>query len=289
MRTRPTLVTRPTLLTRAALAGAGAALLIGSAAAVGTSTAGATVGGTTVFGLSSDGRTLSQFTTSTPRFVRTVGAVTGLPAGEKLIGIDVRPATGALYGVSNTGGVYTISRSVATKVSQLSVALEGTAFGVDFNPAADRLRIISDTGQSLRHDVTQATPMTAVDTAVNYTAGTPVTGIQAVGYTNNDTSAATATALYDIDTTQDQLVLQVPPNAGTLVPVGKLGIDFASVTSFDIASTVRGTTATGNTGYLLGTPVGGSKALYKVDLTTGQVAKVGPIGGNVAQIAVTHR
>jgi Domain of unknown function (DUF4394) len=39
----------------------------------------------------------------------------------------------------------------ATKVSQSTAALQRSAFGVDFNPAADRLRV-SDAGQNLRHD-----------------------------------------------------------------------------------------------------------------------------------------
>jgi hypothetical protein len=33
------------------------------------------------------------------------------------------------------------------------VALQGTRFGVDFNPAANRLRVISDLGQNLRHNI----------------------------------------------------------------------------------------------------------------------------------------
>jgi len=37
---------------------------------------------------------------------------------------------------------------VATSFSQLTVPLEGSFFGVDFNPAANALRIISDTGQN---------------------------------------------------------------------------------------------------------------------------------------------
>jgi hypothetical protein len=44
-------------------------------------------------------------------------------------------------------------------VSQLTVGLMGNAFGVDFNPAANRLRVVSDLGQNLsrvRFGVTQA-------------------------------------------------------------------------------------------------------------------------------------
>jgi hypothetical protein len=36
---------------------------------------------------------------------------------------------------------------VVAKVSQLSAALHGSFFGVDVNPAANRLRIISITGR----------------------------------------------------------------------------------------------------------------------------------------------
>ena len=39
--------------------------------------------------------------------------------------------------------------ATATFVNALSVPLMGTSFGVDFNPAADRLRIVSDLGQNL--------------------------------------------------------------------------------------------------------------------------------------------
>jgi hypothetical protein len=62
---------------------------------------------------------------------------------------------GKLYGVGDRGGIYTIStrNASAVKVSQLTVALNGRFFGVDFNPAANRLRVISDTGQNLRHHI----------------------------------------------------------------------------------------------------------------------------------------
>lgn len=48
-------------------------------------------------------------------------------------------------------------------------------------------------------------------------------------YTNNDLADTTATTLFDIDTTNDQVVLQVPANAGTLSPTGKLGIAAADI------------------------------------------------------------
>ena len=70
------------------------------------------------------------------------------PATRCLVGIDYRVQNGALYGVGIAGGLYMLNPNdaVATKVGQLSVALSGTNFGVDFNPAANALRVISDNG-----------------------------------------------------------------------------------------------------------------------------------------------
>ena len=115
-----------------------------------------------------------------------------------LVGIDFRVQDGKLY-VGDAGGIYTIdpNTALATLVSQLTVALEGTYFGVDFNPAADRLRIISDTGQNLAHNVNpQGT--TAVNMVLNYPAPVsinPALGVTGAAYTNNDLSDATGTTL----------------------------------------------------------------------------------------------
>ncbi|MFL6707495.1 MAG: DUF4394 domain-containing protein, partial [Massilia sp.] len=114
-----------------------------------------------VFVLTASNRLLS-YAIDAPATARTNVAVTGLQAGENLIGIDFRPADGQLYGVGSTGRVYTLNGATgaATVKSTLAAdatdttlpfaALSGTDFGVDFNPAADRLRIVSNTGQSLR-------------------------------------------------------------------------------------------------------------------------------------------
>ena len=108
-----------------------------------------------VFGLTADQR-LVKFRSEKPRQLREIGVVSPLQAPDtSLVGIDFRVQDGQLYGVGNAGGIYTIDRTTAaaTLVSQLTVPLNGAFFGVDFNPAADRLRIISDTGQNLRHNV----------------------------------------------------------------------------------------------------------------------------------------
>jgi hypothetical protein len=108
-----------------------------------------------VIGLSADGR-LVQFRANAPQATKEIGVVQGLSGSDTaLIGIDFRVQDGKLYGVGNGGGVYTIDTETAQAqfVNALTVPLTGTSFGVDFNPAADRLRIISDTGQNLAHNV----------------------------------------------------------------------------------------------------------------------------------------
>ena len=79
---------------------------------------------------------------------------TAITGTDKVIGIDVRPADGTLWGLTASGQLVTIEPSgKATAGSMLS---EKVALGerpvVDFNPVADRLRVIAANGVSLyRH------------------------------------------------------------------------------------------------------------------------------------------
>ena len=274
--------------------GAVAALGLGTSMALVSS---ASAAPTTALGLSSNGKNLKTFSLTTGKQIKALGGVKGLAGDTKLIGIDQRPNDHKFYGVGNSGGIYTISASTgsATKVSQLSVALAGTNFGVDFNPAADRLRIISDLGQSLRHDVTMPEGTTAVDGSLNYPTGTPPVagppagGLTGAAYTNNDSFATTATGttLFDLDTTLDRVAQQVPANAGTLVVAGPFGGGVGPVAGFDIVSELSGGRAIGNTGYATLRPTnGGLGGLYKVDLLSGDITKVAGFTHDVADLAI---
>ncbi|MET0964825.1 MAG: DUF4394 domain-containing protein, partial [Nakamurella sp.] len=193
------------------------------------------------------------------------------------------------YGVGNKGGIYTLStrNAQAAKVGQLSVALSGTAFGVDFNPAANALRIVSDTGQNLRQPFPTTGAVTApavADTTLAYPPAA-ATGITAAAYTNNDLSPDTATTLFDLDTVLDQIAIQSPANAGTLAPTGKLGVDATLDAGFDIYSTVRkGKTVSLDAYATIG--VGGTFALYKIDLLAGSADKQGAFKIPVTDIAL---
>ena len=111
-----------------------------------------------IVGLTAGGR-LVCFEENRPRRANVIGRISGLQTDTKLVGIDYRPATGALYGLGDRGGVYVVNpmSGRARLRARLNVALEGTRFGVDFNPTVDRLRIVSDTGQNLRANVDDGT------------------------------------------------------------------------------------------------------------------------------------
>ncbi|MFD0261091.1 DUF4394 domain-containing protein [Kitasatospora indigofera] len=245
-------------------------------------------------GLTDDQR-LVAFPVLHPDRAWTIGKVDGLQGDTRLVGIDYRVQNGMLYGVGDQGGIYTIDDTTgcATKVSQLSVALQGTYFGVDFNPAANRLRIVSDTGQNLRHNIDDpngapAAGTTAVDGTLTNpavppaTTGTTATGVTGVAYTNNDLDAATATTLFDVDTTNDRISLQSPANTGTLAPTGRLGVDAGPDAGFDIYySPSRGS----NHGYAtLG--VNGARTFYRVDVLTGQAVALGNFTADQAVVDI---
>jgi hypothetical protein len=238
-----------------------------------------------VVGLTADQK-LVTFRECSPRKLKLIGPVRGLGGQDgTLVGIDYRVQDGELYGVGNAGGVYRLDTATgdATFVSQLSVPLDGTLFGVDFNPAADRLRIVSDTGQNLRHNVSSG-GTTLVDGALN-NQGPVATGVSGAAYTNNDADANTGTTLFDLDATLDQAVIQSPPNAGVLTPTGKLGVDAAASTGFDIQTTLKGGSAQQNRAFAV-LAVNGVPGFYRVNLLTGRATLIGALGADVRDIAL---
>ena len=186
------------------------------------------------------------------------------------------------------GGIYKLATRTAeaTKVSQLTIPLQGNVFGVDFNPAANALRVISDTGQNLRHSFAMAPPgPTTADGTLNYE-GVTAMGVNAAAYTNNDLDVNTATTLYDVDSNLDQVVIQAPANQGDLSPTGKLGnVNPRSPAGFDIYSTVQGGTTVAVDGFA--TLIGGTNfRLFKITLFTGKATGQGRFDRAVSDIAI---
>jgi Domain of unknown function (DUF4394)/FG-GAP-like repeat len=232
--------------------------------AIGFSTAKAA----TIYGVSTANQ-LVKFDSATAGTVTTVGTISGLQAGENVLAIDFRPANGQLYGLGSTSRLYTINtvNGAAMAVGSAGAfTLVGTDFGFDFNPTVDRIRLVSNTGQNIRLNPDTGA-LAANDTNLN--PGTPV--VSAAAYTNNF-AGATTTTLYVIDSGNDTLYIQNPPNNGTLVAVGALGVDTTGVNGFDIA-TIGGTA-------FASLNVGGTSRLYTINLTTGAATQVAAIGGS---------
>ncbi len=218
---------------------------------------------------------LLRFNSAAPGTIAGAVAVTGLQAGETILGIDFRPATAQLYAVGSTSRLYTIDTTTGAAVQvgsgPFSPPLSGTEFGFDFNPVVDRIRVVSDADQNLR--LSPATgAIAATDTALSYASGDPNFGqnptVVGAAYTNN-TAGVTTTVLYDIDSNLDLLLRQNPPNNGTLNTIGPLGVDTSNFVGLDIS--VGGMTFAALT-------VGGVPGLYTINLATGTASHVGTIG-----------
>ena len=107
--------------------------------------------------------------------------------------------------------------------------------------------------------------------------------IGAGAYTNNFAGAA-STTLYDIDFFRDRLVIQNPPNNGTLMRVGELSPLAppigADITNELVAFDISGLSAIAYAS--LTSPGTGFSSLYTINLGTGAATLVGPIGAGLA-------
>jgi len=236
---------------------------------------------------------LVTFDSASPWNASTPLAISGLAANEGILGIDLRPSTGVLYGLGSANNLYTLNAvtGAATLVAALAAdpadlsdpfaGLTGVAFGIDFNPVPDlgqtlpSLRVTSNAGINLRINVNGANAgRVFTDLPLNGTATPTIVGS---AYLNNDRDPATGTALYGIDAAADSVFVQSPPNDGTQVLVGGLGVDTIGTVGFDISF--------GGTAYAsLTDGLTGKSSLYSVDLATGGASLIGAfgIGGNTA-------
>ncbi len=232
---------------------------------------------------------LITFDSATPGTTTASVAITGLAPGESILGIDFRPANGALYGLGSGSRLYNINLSTggATQVgADGAFALSGSSFGFDFNPVPDRIRVTSEANQNLRLNPNNGA-LAATDGALAFAAGDPNAASDAniVGsaYTNSfrpsPRTPPPGTTLYGIDFVLDILVTQNPPNDGTLNTVGALGVDTSDQVGFDIF-------ASGNQAFASLTDSAGISSLYSVNLTSGAATLIGGIGSGVEVSAI---
>ncbi|WP_156927072.1 DUF4394 domain-containing protein, partial [Azospirillum halopraeferens] len=250
--------------------------------------------------------------------------LSGVSAGETLVGIDFRPQNGFLYGLgvnaaTNTATLYAISVVNGTAVAigtPGSIAFVDAAsnpvdlpdpavsgYGFDFNPATDRIRVTTDTGVNVRINPNTGQPIdgnlgggSIAGTNPDGSISGGSTGASAAAHTNNVADAA-ATTLYTLDPDGNQLLIQNPPNTGTQTAVAVVALngaplDFTAAGGFDIGPdvtvSVSNAAVTSGSGLALLT-VGGATGLYSIDLVTGVATLVtaGP-SGTVTGLAVEY-
>lgn len=213
-------------------------------------------------GLAGD-RTLVMFDTDT-------GMVTGMTEAQgvtRLLGLDLRPATGHVIGVTAEHAIVEIdpATGATTEISRMQTMLplmDGQPVIVDFNPAADRLRFMTGT---TNHRVNVDTGEVIVDGSLGYVAGDANAGaapmIGAAAYINSF-GRPEGTAMFNIDTGLSAFVQQTAPNDGTLATIGALGVTLEGPVGLDVATTAGGE----NTVWIAA--LGG---LHRIDLASGMV------------------
>jgi hypothetical protein len=247
---------------------------------------------------------LIKFNAGQPQLILERKTVTGLAPAERLVGIDFRVTKGVLFGLANTGRLYTLDTSTGALkpvgAAPSAIALTGDVFGFDFNPAADRIRVVSNRGQSFRlHPDTGAAvdadpnaPGIQGDSALSYVKGdiqeAQHPALVAAAYTYNKLDEKITTN-YALDARLGALVMQgslegtlpvVSPNTGLLRTVGKLGIGTLADATFDIAD------ISGAAFAALRTPAGTATRLYQVDLNSGKAKLIGTVGSGAPLVGM---
>jgi hypothetical protein len=261
-------------------------------------------------GLNASTGSLVLFRADTPGTTTTL-APPVITAGEALAGIDFRPATGQLMGLgvhaaANTATIYLLDPKSGTATAigtpgGIAFTTDGVVpadfpdpavvgYGVDFNPTADRLRVVVGNGLSFRVNPNTGAPVdgsvvagTNPDGAINGA----TTAVTAAAYTNSyHTVAGGVTTLYTLDDAKDSLFIQNPPNNGTqtnqkAITLNGSPLNFTALNGFDITAdgATVGTSNIASPGYgWAALTVGGTTRLYRIQLSTGKAALQGQIG-----------
>ena len=246
--------------------------------------------GNLMYALNSNNFLLS-YDSNNPSVIRKAVPVTGITLNQVIVGMDFRPATGALYALgynsaTNESQLYTInvSTGAATVVNAIPtiLMLGGNNVGMDFNPVVDKIRVVGANNANYRLNTDGTLFFT--DLNLNYGAADINFGadpmIGAVAYTNSFAGTLT-TALYDYDQMLNVISNQNPPNDGALITIGASGImqNLTDPTSdMDILYKEGMNIAylTANTG------VATFDHLYALDLATGATTDMGAIGYGLA-------
>ena len=252
------------------------------AATLGLCSAG--VGAVPLLGLTSANELARIDTTDIAAATRT--AITGLDAGDRFVGIDLRPSNNMVYGITQSNKLYTLNAmtGAASFVASLSspVVQMSQGYGIDFNPVADfagatSLRFTSSGGSNFA--------INANTGVVGNLAGMIAPGFSAVAYSNSTilpTMAPPSTALYYINSATDMLSVATGAfNAPTITTIGALGIDVLNANGFELLADGRAFAALNvdaNSSLVTG--------IYGIDLGSGAATLIGSYNGTLSGLTL---
>ena len=211
--------------------------------------------------------------------------ILGLSVNESFIGIDLRPSTNTVYGISTFNRIYTLDTSsgAATFVAALSTpiydATSRVGYGLDFNPILDRsaaasLRVVTSTGANLAVNASTGVVTTQIPIASGFTG---------IAYNNSDPSQAGVPAdidLYYINSETNRLSEALTGFANPQInDIGPLGFDILKANGFEIL---------GNNNAYAGVNLDGGTLdtfLLNVNLDTGAAINLGRFNGTINGLA----
>jgi MYXO-CTERM domain-containing protein len=231
----------------------------------------------TIFGLSTV-NSIFSFDSATPGTATAAITISGVTGGATITDIDFSPVAGTLYGIATNGDLYRIDTTTGAATLTIGVGAQIAPNTItaptvmDFNPAADRIRIFEGssnfrlTGDATTFDSAQTAGTVSIDGTFSGVGGA---NLVAAAYTNNFNGTG-STTLYSLNTTGgNSLVIHSGLTFSTIAEVGALGVNIGTTNvGFDI-SALQGAA----TGF-----VSDDDNFYTVDLATGAATLVGVIG-----------
>jgi hypothetical protein len=226
---------------------------------------------------------LTRFSAANPAMATTVD-ITGLVAGDRFIGIDLRPSNNTIYGITQSNRLYTLNEftGAATFVAALSMPVVSTAlgYGFDFNPVADyggatSLRLVGSDGGNFA--INANTGAVTVATSI-------ASGYSAVAYSNSApfSSAPASTTLYYINSGTDALA-STPTgfNNPVISTLGALGVDALRANGFEITGGMGIAALNLDAGTSLTT------GIYGINLGSGAATLMGTYNGTLSGLTVS--
>ncbi len=260
-------------------------LAVAVAAALAATFASTGASAVTLVGITSSNEIARIDTANVAAATRT--AITGLAAGDRFVGIDLRPGNNQIYGITLSNNLYTVNEltGAATLVTALSTPIVNASlgYGIDFNPVADfsgaaSLRFVSSAGSNFA--------INANTGVVGNAANTIAPGYTAVAYSNSiplPTSAPASTSLYYVDSNNDTLSVATSAfNTPTITTVGSLGVDVLKANGFEILGDGSAYAA-----FNVDNGTSLTTSIYSINLATGAATSVGIFNGTLSGLTVS--